>query len=221
MNNDLILKRFAKIIIGLQIVIIVSLIFFPKASIALAEATFEMFFFAEDAAHTTGDQGYLALGVRNDNATGTPRTSADGEYGYLAINKWGHVYTAPMVSTTSQTISGINIAFDTAFESATSTYFDFSGYKDCTFGFKLTSGGSGTHIIQFIPRKLQPDGSFIDYQDGYWGNAVFEDTLNAVTKGYSLTFPCNKANYIHATTTNTSGSLTFTPSSTYIYAETP
>jgi len=197
---------------------IVLLTFVPLPWAEGAYVPLTSFFLQEDSAHSSTQYGLQALGVRQDIATGTPATSENGDYGYLGVNKWNWLYTAPQVSTTSIALSGINNAFDTANEAATSTYFNLSNYKSCTFGFTLQSGGTGAHIIQLIPRKLQSDNSLLDYFDGYWGNAVFEDTVNAVSKGYELTFPCNRANYIYASTTSTSGSLTFTISNTYLYA---
>lgn len=45
--------------------------------------------YAEDAAHTTGEKGVFALGVRND--TQTSITSADGDYSPLAVGPTGAV----------------------------------------------------------------------------------------------------------------------------------
>lgn len=45
--------------------------------------------YAEDAAHTTGDKGLFALGVRND--TQTSITSADGDYSPLAVGPTGAI----------------------------------------------------------------------------------------------------------------------------------
>lgn len=47
---------------------------------------------AEDAAHTTGDTGVLALAVRNANAA-TTFTSANGDYSAIAVDSVGAVYT--------------------------------------------------------------------------------------------------------------------------------
>lgn len=48
---------------------------------------------AEDAAHSTGDVGVLSLGVRLDTPNTAP-TSADADYGYVALDKMGQVRTA-------------------------------------------------------------------------------------------------------------------------------
>jgi hypothetical protein len=46
---------------------------------------------AEDAAHTDGDTGVFALGVRKDNAT--QNTSATGDYGALSIDAYGAIFS--------------------------------------------------------------------------------------------------------------------------------
>ena len=46
---------------------------------------------AEDAAHTSGDVGVMALGVRNDNAA-TSRSGANADYTPLAVNAAGEVF---------------------------------------------------------------------------------------------------------------------------------
>lgn len=45
---------------------------------------------AEDAAHTTGDVGVLALGVRKD--TNAETTNADADYGAVSIDSYGAVF---------------------------------------------------------------------------------------------------------------------------------
>lgn len=45
--------------------------------------------FSEDAAHASGASGHLVLGVRNDSAV--VQTSADGDYGALALDSAGRV----------------------------------------------------------------------------------------------------------------------------------
>ena len=48
--------------------------------------------YAEDAAHTTGDKGVFALGVRNDTLSSI--TSADGDYSPMAVDARGGAITA-------------------------------------------------------------------------------------------------------------------------------
>lgn len=43
---------------------------------------------AEDAAHASGDTGISVLGVRQDVPPNVPATSANGDYGVIALNKW-------------------------------------------------------------------------------------------------------------------------------------
>lgn len=51
---------------------------------------------AEDAAHSSGDTGVFALGVRND--TLATQTNADGDYGAIAVSKSGRLLTTPAPS---------------------------------------------------------------------------------------------------------------------------
>jgi len=48
--------------------------------------------YAEDAAHTSGDKGILSLSVRNDTMASV--TSADGDYGAIALGPVGEAITA-------------------------------------------------------------------------------------------------------------------------------
>lgn len=43
---------------------------------------------AEDAVHASGDTGISILGVRQDVPPNVPATSASGDYGVIALNKW-------------------------------------------------------------------------------------------------------------------------------------
>jgi len=45
----------------------------------------------EDAAHASGDVGMMALGVRQDTPPTTAATSANGDYGFIALGKWNEV----------------------------------------------------------------------------------------------------------------------------------
>lgn len=55
---------------------------------------------AEDATHTTGDVGVLALAVRRDQTYGFNFTSNNGDYGHLSVNAYGQLWVtcAPEVS---------------------------------------------------------------------------------------------------------------------------
>lgn len=61
---------------------------------------------AEDAAHTTGDTGVMALGVRNDLEAN--QTSADLDYGAPALDVAGRVRTREISNLIATTISGAN-----------------------------------------------------------------------------------------------------------------
>lgn len=55
---------------------------------------------AEDAAHTTGDTGVMALAVRNDNAA-TSTTNANADYSQISTDITGTVFTRAAPSNTS------------------------------------------------------------------------------------------------------------------------
>lgn len=61
---------------------------------------------AEDAPHTTGDVGVAALGVRNDLEANL--TSADLDYGAIALDTSGRVRTREISNLIATTISGAN-----------------------------------------------------------------------------------------------------------------
>lgn len=62
---------------------------------------------AEDAVHTSGDVGVMALGVRNDNDA--VRTSANGDYSPLSTDDTGRLKTTGIVTATPATGGGANI----------------------------------------------------------------------------------------------------------------
>ena len=63
----------------------------PLPAGAATEATLAAAVKDEDAAHASGDKGVMALGVRNDS--NAARTSADGDYGALALDSAGRAKT--------------------------------------------------------------------------------------------------------------------------------
>lgn len=65
---------------------------------------------AEDAAHTTGDTGVAQWGVRQDVPPATPATSATGDYGFMAINKWNAGLVANFEKTAKTFSSSLSLA---------------------------------------------------------------------------------------------------------------
>lgn len=75
---------------------------------------------AEDAAHTSGDVGVMALGVRNDAAA--VRTSADGDYSPVSTDSAGRVGVA--------TLGGTLSVSDAALATANAHLAAISGFTD-------------------------------------------------------------------------------------------
>lgn len=131
---------------------------------------------AEDAAHTTGDTGVMALGVRNDNLAAL--AGADGDYAPLQVNAEGALFstlagvqssgnssTTPLGSGATFTGTGEQNEYPDVMVSCqqdnTGTlYFDFSvdGTNWSTFpvnGFAVASGTHEFHTAVKGPRYFR------------------------------------------------------------------
>lgn len=143
---------------------------------------------AEDAAHTTGDVGVMALGVRNDNMADL--TGTDGDYGAIAVTSSGRVQTTrtahanmvrgnATVTTTSDTsliaAGGVGIKnYVTAVQVANSSS------TNCVITIKDGSGGSTLGYI-----AAPANGGAIVYYDiplvSSSNTAIFFASNNAAT----------------------------------------
>jgi len=206
-------------VLYLIILLELAIILFPVQMIALAEGTFEMFFFNEDSAHTTGDSGYQLLGVINRIATTTP--AGHGDYSAFSLNPYGWVRVEEYAaSTTAVSLEDLDIDYDgTPFE-ATSTVFRTDGMRQCSFKFSVTSTGTGGHLIRYIYFMYNPvTGIYHAHDSGSWARQVFDDTSTVLRQDVSIPFPASDTGYgvIHASTTAVTGSLFFTQDNSWIH----
>lgn len=138
--------------------------------------------YAEDAAHTSGDKGILALNVRNDTLASI--TSADGDYGAIALGPSGEVITAnaPLTkwirgTSSLLTAAGGSIVAIAAPGASIFTY--ITGIQFAGFGSQsvlLTIGGGlGSTLGQYV---VPAGGSQIV---GYLPNALKTGENSAIT----------------------------------------
>jgi hypothetical protein len=73
-------------------------------SISVAESDV----YAEDSAHTSGDDGAFMLAIRNDGAA-TSLTSDDGDYSGLAVDEFGRLFTQD-AAVLAQLQSGVSVS---------------------------------------------------------------------------------------------------------------
>lgn len=114
---------------------------------------------AEDAAHTTADTGVAIWGVRQDAPPASPATSATGDYGFVALNRWNAVVMAgyeknAKTFSASTTITSAVTATDIAIlpGNATNTVYVT---KVVVSGVQTTAG---TGLIQLIKRSAANTG---------------------------------------------------------------
>lgn len=153
---------------------------------------------AEDATHTSADVGVMALGVRND-AMSSP-TSADGDYGFIAVDSLGRVQTthAPAAAmkrgtaTTTGTsdtslvaasgsgslktyITSVQLA-NTGSTTSLITFKDGSGGS--TLGYSIAPAGGGSNIVFTTPLVTSANTAF------YFAAGSSSTTIYASAQGY-------------------------------------
>lgn len=95
--------------------------------------------YLEDAAHASGDTGNMMLGVRQD--TQAAQTNANGDYGAIALDKFGSVRVTALAAVTgSITANGQSITADVSGMSAVGI--DFSGTFTGTLQFEASVDGT-------------------------------------------------------------------------------
>lgn len=147
---------------------------------------------AEDAAHSSGDTGVFALGVRNDALSAF--SSADGDYTPIAVESTGRVVTglAPSAALVKGTATTTGTS-DTSLVAAAG-----AGLKNYITSCQLVNTGSTTALITF------KDGS---------GGSTLVYTVAPTGGGSNIVFPAP-----FATTANTALYFAAGSSSTTIYA---
>lgn len=139
--------------------------------------------FAEDAAHASGDKGVLSLNVRNDTLSSV--TSADGDYGAIALGPAGEVVTAnspitKWISGTASMIGGTPVnggsvmviaaqgasvftyitGIQIANPSANNVWLKFSGATDSVLGYTMAPANGGSNIVLPNAWKTNANGAF-------------------------------------------------------------
>lgn len=114
---------------------------------------------AEDALHASGDTGVSVLGVRQDTTPNTPATSATGDYGFLALNKWNAALVASYEKTSKTFSCSANI---TVAASATDIAILPGNASNAVYVTKVIVSGTqttaGTGLIQLIRRSTANTG---------------------------------------------------------------
>lgn len=120
---------------------------------------------AEDAAHAGGDAGVQVLGVRNDNAATAP-TSANGDYGYLAIDANGAVFVRdrPLGAATVARVASSASSVTLLAAAATTRRVLIQNDSTAVLRVKLGAAASATSFT----RKLGA-GEFWEVPEGYNG----------------------------------------------------
>lgn len=135
---------------------------------------------AEDAAHTTGDTGVLALAVRNDALAS--QTSADGDYAAPTVDASGRQWVTFAATTVTTTVTR---PADTTAYAADDTWAN-STSSPTTGGFTLTgmavqSGGSGLLTDVMIVSTNNPSTKL---QGEVW---IFDTSVTAVNDNAAFT----------------------------------
>lgn len=101
--------------------------------------------YAEDSAHTGGDRGLFALGVRNDTASSV--TSADSDYSPIAVDAVGRTLTKPFASDQAM-IQGVSSTVNTISTSLIGAA--GAGLRNYLTDILVTNTGSVTTLVNFL-----------------------------------------------------------------------
>jgi hypothetical protein len=115
---------------------------------------------AEDAAHTTADTGVAMWGVRQDVTPATPATSATGDYGFVALNKWNAAQTVRM-ETAAKTYSAQLAGWALAASATDIWYFQGNSTTSCYITKIIISGTqttAGAVLMSLIKRSTANTG---------------------------------------------------------------
>lgn len=125
---------------------------------------------AEDAAHTSGDVGVMALAIRNDNA-GTARSSANGDYDGVSVDSNGVQFVRQKPVTANATPASVTAATSsTSLLAANANRRGATIFNDSTAILYLALAGSASTTA--FTTKVQPDGYYevpFDYAGAIFG----------------------------------------------------
>lgn len=163
---------------------------------------------AEDAAHTSGDTGVMALGVRN--TANSTLSGTDGDYSPIAVD----IMSGPIsgVRRSSTVLTDINTTYDDSPTTATSATVDCSMFRRGVFIAAVTESGAATDIT-FTLQMSQDGTNWFDYRVGPWVRYRFDDATISSHSTLAICEPfecaCSNVRMV-VTATGTDASNTFT-----------
>lgn len=144
----------------------------------------------EDAAHASGDAGVFVLGLRNDNAVGSP-TSADGDYSPVAVDANGAVFVRQKPAGTSAITSVASSASNVTLLAASTARRGATIYNDSTAVLYVKLGATAStssFTAALAPKDANGIGGYyeipFDYSgiiDGIWASANGNARVTAVS----------------------------------------
>lgn len=175
-------------IVLITITIIVILPFVGRRFVVQAYQS--IFQYAEDAVRATGNFGMALIGFRKDTASTTPETSADGDWTFWAFNKYGAGRVEQYHATSSIVRpTNLDITYDTASESATTT-FNTSGFRECSYLHTISSTGASTQEIDL--KVYHVSGSnYFEYPEWKWARNFYDDLQTVASTSQSDSFPAS------------------------------
>lgn len=178
------MKKFITISLLLTVIVWV----FPAQS-RNAYATFiDGFIYAEDTAHTSGDDGVFSLGIIEESATTTDPFGTQGDYAGFTLNPFGWLRTTNFAATTTADLDALEIAYDSASEAATSQDVNIGGFRRCALSFTIDSNGTSNHNFT-IQAQVNVGGSYFVVRNSFLQRWVYEDTGTASPQNEYVQFP--------------------------------
>lgn len=140
---------------------------------------------AEDAGHTSGDVGVMALAVRNDALAGLAGTTLD--YSPIAVDIGGRVMADK--SPAAAMVRGLNSVAGTGDTAVTGTISGDAGLKTYITSAQVANTGSTTTLITFKDGNAGSALAYTIAPAGGGSNIVFETPL-VTTANTALYFAC-------------------------------
>lgn len=126
------------------------------STVAIIQANSIVGTYAEDAAHTTADKGVFTLGIRNDTVASL--TSADADYGGIAVDAVGRTIIKPFAGEDATIISYVG-----SLVSGSTTLIQASavGKRSYVTDFSLNNSGSTTTLVTIQGGDTSLLGQFV------------------------------------------------------------